>query len=91
MYDILSQVTTWLNLETVKSIIDGVTLEMVHHAKVHNLAMVEGDQHLEQEVHVAVGHPLVEMHVTNCTKAQREDPVLNTVLDWLKTQKQTDF
>ena len=64
---------------------------MVHHAKVHNLAVVEGNQCLEQKVHVATGHPLVEMHVTNWAKAQREDPMLSAVLDWLKAQKQTDL
>ena len=50
--DVLSQVTTQLNPETVKSILDGVVKGMTHHAKVHDPAMVEGDQHLEQEVHV---------------------------------------
>ena len=62
--DVLSWVTTQMNLETVKSILDGVTLGMVHHAEV-DLAVVEGDQCLEQEVHVSAGHPLVEMHVTD--------------------------
>ena len=65
MADVLSQVTTWLDPETVKSILNGVTLGMAHGAKVHNLAMVEGDQCLEQEVCVTAGHPLVEMHVTD--------------------------
>ena len=31
------------------------------------------------------------MHVTNWAKAQREDPVLNTVLNWLEAQKKTDL
>ena len=61
--DVLSQVTTWLDLETVKSILNGVTILMAHCAKVHNLAMVEGDQCLEQEVCIITGHLLVEMHV----------------------------
>ena len=64
---------------------------MAHRAKVHDPTMVEGDQHLEQEVHVAVGCPLVEMYVANWAKAQREDLMLSTVLDWLKVQKQTDL
>ena len=89
--DVLSQITTQLDQETVKSIHDGVTLGMAHHAKVHDPIMMEGDQHLEQEVCVAAGHPLVEMHVTNWAKAQREDPMLSTVLDRLKAQKKTDL
>ena len=56
---------------------------MVPWAKVHDLAMVEGDQCFEQEVQVAAGHPLVEMHVTIWAEAQREDLMLSIVLDWL--------
>ena len=85
--DIVSQVTTQLDLETVKSILDGVALGTVHCTEVHDLAMVEGDQHLEQEVCVATGCPLVEMHVSDWNKAQRKDPMLSAVMDWLKAQK----
>ena len=53
--------------------------------------MVESDQCLEKKVCVATGHALVEMHVTNWSEAKREDPMLSTVLDWLKAQKQTDL
>ena len=45
--DVLSQVTTQLSPETVKSILSGAALGTEHHAKVHDPAMVEGDQHLE--------------------------------------------
>ena len=31
------------------------------------------------------------MHFTNWAKAQKEDPILSAVLDWLKAQKQTDL
>ena len=63
--DILSQITIRLDLGTVKSILNGVTLGMVHWAEVHDAAMVEGDQCLEQEVQITAGHPLVEMHVSD--------------------------
>ena len=89
--DMLSCVTTWLDPETVKSILDGVTLGVTHHAQVHDLAMMEGGQHMEQEVYVTTGHPLVEMHVTDWAEAQREDPMLSAVLDWQKAQMQTDL
>ena len=84
--DVLSQITSRLDPETVKFILNGIYFGMAHWDKVHDPAMVEGDQHLEQEVQVAAGHPLVEMHVTNWAKAQREDPTLSTWLDWLKSQ-----
>ena len=75
----------------MKSILNVVALGMAHHGNVHDLAMVEGDQHLEQEVHVIAGFPLVEMHVTDWAGAQREDLMLSAVLDWLKAQKQTNL
>ena len=31
------------------------------------------------------------MHVTDWAAAQREDPMLSAVLDWLKAQKKTDL
>ena len=62
-----------------------------HWAKVHDPAIVEGDCHLEQEVHVTAGHALVQMHVTDWAEAQKEDPMLSTVLDWLKAQNKTDL
>ena len=82
--DVLSQVTTWLEPDTVKSILNGVTLGTVHHAEVYDPAMLEGDQHLEQEVLVAASCALVGMHVTDWTEAQREEMLLSSVLDWLK-------
>ena len=53
--------------------------------------MVEGDHSIEQEVCFATGWVLVEMHVTDWAKTQREDPVLNAVLNWLEDQKKTDL
>ena len=69
--DALSWVTTWLDMETVKSILHGVTLGTAHWAEVHDPAMVVGNQCLEQEVCVAAGHAFVEMHVTDWAEAQR--------------------
>ena len=75
----------------MKSILSGAALGTAHWATVHDPAMVEGNQCLEQEILVAAGCPLVEMHVTNWAKAQTEDPMLSAVLDWLKAQKQTNL
>ena len=63
--DALSWVTTQLDPDTVKSILNGVILGSVHGAKVHEPTIVEGDYHLEQEVHVTAGPALVQMHVTD--------------------------
>ena len=70
----------------MKSILNAVTL-----GQGNDSAMVEGEQHLKQEVWVAAGCPLVEMHVTYWAKTQRADPMLSAVLGWLKVQKQTNL
>ena len=57
----------------------------------HDPTVVEGECHIEQEVHVAAGHTQVQMHVMDWAKAQREDPALSTGLDWLGTRKKTDL
>ena len=63
--DVRSWISTWLDLDTVRSILDGVAMGLVHQVKVHDLTIVEGDHCLEQEVHVTAGHTLVQMHVTD--------------------------
>ena len=85
--DVQSQVTTHLDPDTVRSILNGVALGAAHWAEVHDPAIIEGDHILEQEVHVAAGYALVQMHITDWAKAQRDDPVLSAVLDWLEVQK----
>ena len=89
--DILSWVTTQLDPDMVRSILDRVAIGAVHQAKVHNPAIVESDLSLEWEVHVAAGHVLMQMHVTDWAKVQREDPILSALSDWLKVQKKTDL
>ena len=37
------------------------------------------------------GHALVQIHFPDWAEAQKEDPMLTTVLDWLKAQKKTDL
>ena len=85
--DTLSWVTTQLDLVTVRSILDRVTLGSAHRAKVCDPAIVKGDCCLEQEVHFTTGCTLVQMHITDWAEAQKEDPMLSTVLNWLKAQK----
>ena len=91
MADVLSRITTHLDPDMVRSILDGITLGAAHWVEVHNPAVAEGDHDLEQEVHVTVGHVSVQMHLTDWVEAQREDPILRAVLDWLEAQKKTDL
>ena len=63
--DVLSQITTHLNPDTVRSILDAIILEAAHWVEVHDHTIAKGDHDLEQEVHVAAGHTSVQMHMTD--------------------------
>ena len=84
--DALSQITTCLGSEAVQLILDGVTLGMAHRAEGYDPSVVEGDHDIEKEVHVAARvSTSQDAHVTDWATAQREDPILNAMLDWLGT------
>ena len=68
----------------MRSILDGVTLGATHRAEGYDPAVVEGDCDMEKEVCVTMGWVSIEMHMTYWAEAQREGPVLSTVLDWLE-------
>ena len=53
--DVLSWVTTRLELETVQAILDGATMGTSQRAERENPAIIKSDQQLEQEVWVTTG------------------------------------
>ena len=89
--DALSQVTTHLGLEAVQAILDGATMGASQRAAGENPAIIEGDQQMQKEVWVAAGWVLVEMHVNDWAVAQKGDPELDAVLQWLESKKKTDL
>ena len=89
--DALSQVTTRLLPEAVQSILDRATVGMSRCAERERPAIIKNEQLLEREVHVAAGRALVEMHVTDLAEAQKEDPELDAVLQWLGFQKKANL
>ena len=89
--DALSWVTTHLEPEAVQAILDGVAMGASQRAERENPIVIKNDQQLEQEVQVTAGQVLVEMPVTNWAAAQKEDPELNAVLQWLESRKKADL
>ena len=89
--DTLSWVTTRLEPEAVQAILDGATVGASQRVEGENPAIIKSDQQMEKEVWVATGQVLVEMHVTNWAAAQKEDPKLDAVLQWLESKKKTDL
>ena len=87
--DTLSQITTHLGPEAVQAVLDGATIGAPQRAEGEDPAVIEGDQQKEKEICVAAGQVLVEMHVTNWVTAQKEDPELAVVLQWLESKKKT--
>ena len=80
-----------LEPEAVQAILDGATVGTSQRAERENPAIIEGDQQLEKEVQVTTGQVLVEMHVTDWAAAQKQDPELNAVLQWLGSRKKADL
>ena len=62
MADTLSQITTHLDPDMVRSVLDGVTLGATPRVECHHPAVVEGGHDVEKEVHVTAGQVLVQMH-----------------------------
>ena len=89
--DALSQVTTPLPPEALQAILDGVAVGTSQQAERERPAISKNDQLLEQEVCVATGRAVVEMHVTDWAAAQKEDPELDAVLQWLGSRKKADL
>ena len=54
----------------MQSILDRVALGATHRAESYDSAIVEGNQGLEKEVHIAAGQVLVEMHMTDWAKTE---------------------
>ena len=89
--DALSWVTTRLLPEAIQTILDGVAMGTSGQAERERPAIIKNDQLLEQEVRVATGRVVVEMHVTDWAAAQKEDPELDAVLQWLGSRKKADL
>ena len=78
-------------MEVVQAILDGATVGTSQRAEGENPGIIKNDQHMEKEVWVATWQVLVEMHVTDWAVAQKEDPELDAVLQWLESKKKTDL
>ena len=91
MADSLSRVTTRLQPEAVQAILDRAAMGASQQVEKESPAIIENNQCLEEEVHVTTGRVLVEMHVTNWAKAQKEDPELDAVPQWFGSRKKADL
>ena len=75
----------------MQAILDGATLGTSQRAEGEDPAMIKDSQEKEKEEWVTAGQVLVEMHVTNLVTAQKVDPKLDAVLQWLESKKKTNL
>ena len=94
--DALSNVTSKLYTEVVRSILDEFTIGTIGRADAHDLAVANTDEEVHKQVEeIAVParaiHMHVNLHVMYWVAAQQEDPILKIVIDWISTHKVQDL
>ena len=94
--DALSQVAWKLDAETVKSILDAITVGMMERADAQDPAVAEADKEIHkqvQETAILAWAPqaCVNLHVTNWVTTQQEDLILKTVIEWISDWKVQDL
>ena len=90
--DALSWVTSKLNTETVKSILDGITVGTIERADTQDPVVVKADEEIHKPVWETVilartTQACVNLYVTDWVTTQEEDPILKTVIKWISNQK----
>ena len=86
--DALSQVTLRLDAETVKSILDQVTMGLTGRVDAHNPVLAETHEELHKQVQedailARAAHAHVNLHVAYWVAAQWEDPVPKAMINWI--------
>ena len=94
--DALNQVTLRLDVETVQSILDGVTVGLTGRADAHDPVVAETDEEIHKQVWEAAvlaraAHMCVNLHVTDWMATKLEDPVLKAMIDLIPNQKVQDL
>ena len=94
--DALSQVTSKLDAEIVKSILDGVTLGTTKRAHAQDTVVAEADEEIlkllqEATVLARGAQTHVGLCVIDTVTTQQEDPMLKTMIKWISNQKVQDL
>ena len=92
--DVLSCVTSKLNTETVKSILDDATMGTTKKADAHDPTVAKADEIIHkpfQETAILAQAACIDLHVTGWVTAQQEDPTLKAVVRWISDQKVQDL
>ena len=92
--DALSQVTSKLYAEIMKSILDGVTIGMTERMDTQDPVVAKADEEIHKPVQETMSlaqTAYVSLHMTDWVTAQQEDPILKTMIEWTSGQKVQDL
>ena len=68
----MSQITTHLNPDMVRSVLDGITLGAAHRVESYDPSIAEDDHGMEKEICVTTGWVLVQLHMTDWAEAHEK-------------------
>ena len=83
-----------LDAESMKSILDGITVGMMERADIQDLVVAEADEEIHkpaQEMAILTWAACVHLHVTAWVTIQKEDPILKTAIEWISGWKVQDL
>ena len=84
-----------LDTETVKSILDRITVGTIGRVDAHDPVVVEADeihkQVWETAVQARASIVCVNLHVTDRVAVEQEDPILRTMIKWISNWKVQDL
>ena len=92
--DALNQVILKLDTETVKSILDWVTMGAIDRLDTHNLVVAKADEEIhkpDQEPVILTQAACIDLHVTDWVTMQQDDLILKTTNEWISCQKVQDL
>ena len=94
--DAPSWVTSKLDTEILKCILDGVTVGTTKRADAQDPVVANGDEDIHKPVQETViltkaGQTCIVLHVTDWVTTQQEDPTLKTMIEWISNQKVQDL
>ena len=92
--DALSQVTSKLDAETVKSILDGVGVRTTDRANAHDPVVTKADEEickLVQETATLTQATCIDLCVIDWVTAQQGDPILKATIEWISDQEVQDL
>ena len=81
-----------LDAETMKSILDGITMGTIGRADAHDPVVAEADEEIHKQVwetavQARATNVHLNLHVTDWVTPQQEDPILETTIEWISNQK----